>query len=545
MKKLTIILICAALCIPGFTSCDKNDRGSGLNHMYNAPLLGNPQSLDPQFADDPSSNTVIKNLYSGLLKLDSKGNISCCNAESYSVSDDRKVYTFKLRKDNCWFFDLNKNDIIEDGECFPVTARDYVFALKRILDPKMQSPYANSFSCIKNGRSIADGSASPDSLGVSALNEFTLEITLDYPTAEFLPVLASSAAFPCNEEFFNSTKGRYGLDDRSIMSNGAFYVRQWFYDPYGNHNILYMKRNEKNAGEAYEICPSYLSFTIEKNESDIRDCLKDDSIECLSTFNNSYSGKKYSVTEGSAYTLGLVFNPKDNYFSNKNLRKALAMTIDREALAKKAGSGVKIADGIIPPSVMIAGRSYRELSSDKQFDSFDSEKAKEYMETAKSELKIGSLENVKILVCTEIINSANLIELSQQWQNTLGIYIGIEDVSHKDFLRRVSEGDYTIALYPLKGRIGIVSSVLEQFETTECLKHASDGVAHSENVRKSDTVPKLVENCTAAERDILSAFGFIPLFYKSTYFVTDIDNEDILFDPFTEAADFRLAKNYG
>lgn len=512
--------------------------------MYNAPLLGNPKSLDPQFADDPSSNTVIKNLYSGLLKLDSNGNISCCNAESYSVSDDGRVYTFKLRKDNYWFYDLNKNDVIEDGECFPVTARDYVFALKRILDPKMQSPYANSFSCIKNGSSVAAGSASPDSLGVSALSEFTLEITLDYPTAEFLLVLASAAAFPCNEEFFNATKGRYGLDDRSVMSNGAFYVRQWFYDPYGNHNILYMRRNEKNAGEAYEICPSYLSFTIQKNENDIRGCFKDDSIECLSTFNSSYSSKKYSVTEGSAYTLGLVFNPKDAYFSNKNLRKALAMTIDRNELAKKAGSGVKIADGIIPPSVMIAGRSYRDLSSDKQFDSFDIEKAKEYMETAKSELKIGSLEGVKILVCTEIINSANLIELSQQWQDNLGIYIGIEDVSQRDFLSRISEGDYTIALYPLKGRLGIVSSVLEQFETTECLKYAIDGVKHSESVRKSDTVQKLVENCTAAERDILSSFGFIPLFYKSTYFVADIDNEDIFFDPFTDAADFRLAKNY-
>lgn len=532
------------MCSTSLAACGKTDRGDGLNHMYNAPLLGNPKSLDPQFADDPSSNTVIKNLYSGLLSLDAKGNISCCNAESYTVSADGTVYTFKLRKDNYWFFDLNENDVIEDSECFPVTARDYVFALKRILDPKMQSPFASSFSCIKNGSSVISGSASTDSLGISAPDEFTLEVTLDYPTAEFLPIMASAAASPCNEDFFHSTKGRYGLDDRSVMSNGAFYVRQWFYDPYGNHNILYMRNNKKNNTEAYQICPTYLSFTIEKTESDIRDCLKDDSVECISTFSSSYSSKKYSVTEYSAYTLGLIFNPQSPYFSNQNLRKALAMSVNREDLAKKADSGVKIANGIIPPSLMLAGRSFRELSSDKQFDRFDPEEAKKLMDSAKSELNIGTLESVKILVCTEMINSGNLIDLSQEWQDILGIYIGIESVSGEDFQRRINEGDYAVALYPVKGKTGSAASVLEQFETVECLKTASDGVAHSNDVRKSDTVPKLVESCTAAERGILSSFGFIPLFYKSTYFVTDKDNEDIFFDPFTEAADFRLAKNY-
>lgn len=545
MKKLLTTIVCTALCVSSFAACGKKNEGDGLNHMYNAALLGNPQSLDPQFADDPSSNTVIRNLYSGLLSSDDKGNISLCNAESYTVSSDSTVYTFRLRRDNYWFFDHNNDDIIDDNECFPVTAKDYVFALKRLLDPKMQSPYANSFSCLKNGDAIAKGTASPDSLGVTAPDEYTLEITLEYPSAEFLPLMAATAASPCNEEFFTSTKGRYGLDDKSIMSNGAFFVRQWFYDPYGNHNILYMKRNEKNVCENYQVCPKYLSFTIEKTESDIRSCLKDDNIECLSTFDNNFSKKKYSVNEKYAYTLGLVFNPENQYFSNQNLRKALALAVDRDALAEKTDEGIITANGIIPPSVMIAGRSYRELASDKQFSCYNPTEAKKLMDTAMKELNIGSLESAKILVCTEIIGSGNLIELSQDWQNTLGVYIGIEDVSYTDFMRRIGSGEYSIALYPLKGQLGSVSSVLEQFETNECLSSASDGIPHTKQSRRSATVQKLVENVSQAESAILSANGFIPLFYKSTYFVFRNDNKDILFDPFTGSSDFRLAKNYG
>lgn len=545
MKKFLTVIMCAVMCCTSFAACGKKREGDGLNHMYDAPLLGNPQSLDPQFADDQSSNTVIRNLYSGLLSSDENGNISLCNAESYTVSDDSTVYTFRLRKDNYWFFDHNNDDVIDDTECFPVTAKDYVFALKRILDPKMQSPYADSFTCIKNGKAIMNGTTSPDSLGVKAADEYTLEVVLEYPSAEFLSLMASSAASPCNEEFFDSTKGRYGLDDKSIMSNGAFFVRQWFYDPYGNHNILYMKRNEKNVCDDYQVCPKYLSFTIEKTESDIRSCLKDDNIECLSTFSNNFSSKKYDVDEKYAYTLGLIFNPENQYFSNNNLRKSLALAIDRDALAEKADSGVMTAGGIIPPSVMIAGRSYRELASDKRFSSYNPTEAKKLMESAMNELNIGSLESTKILVCTEIIGSDNLIELSQNWQNTLGVYIGIEDASYKDFMRRIENGEYSIALYPVKAQMGSPSSVFEQFETNPHLKSASDGISHSQSVRKSTTVHQLAENASDSENALISTNRFIPLFYKATYFVYQNDNENISFDPFTGAADFRLAKNFG
>jgi len=538
---LSLIMFTAML-----SSCGNPDRGSGLNHMYDAPLLGNPQSLDPQFADDPSSNTVIKNLYSGLMTTDKSSGLVCCNASDYSVSEDGTAYTFHLREDNYWFFDENDDDVIDDEECIPVTADDYVFALQRILDPKMHSPYAESFSCIKGAKVVLRGLEPPDAAEVYAADDSTLVIVLEEPDAEFLNLMATSAACPCNREFFYSTKGRYGLDDRSVMSNGPFYVRQWFYDPYGNNNILYMRRNEKNWTDSYDICPSYLSFTIEKSEEAIRKKFKNDEVECFTTLNSStYNRKKYLVEGKAAETLGLVFNPEDRYFSNAALRKAFACSIDREGMKSQLNSDDCItAYGMIPPAVNLLGRSYRELSSEKQFDMYDSGKASELFEQAKSELETETLDNVKIIVSPDTADARVLHYLTQSWQELFGCYVAIEDVTEEEFEERIAEGDYNIAVYPLKAKMNSGLSVIKAYEDTPCLQYTLPEEKISDSIKNIPTASELVESYTAAEKKLIDTCGFVPLFYKNSYLIADRDNEDIIYDPFSGAVDYRLALNF-
>ncbi|MBR3759679.1 MAG: peptide ABC transporter substrate-binding protein [Ruminococcus sp.] len=543
MKK-TAALLCTALLVFPLSSCEKKDKGSGANHLYDVPLSGNPKSLDPQFANDPSSNTVIKNLYSGLVSSDINGNIVCCNAESYTVSSDQLTYTFTLRQDNYWFYDQNDNDEIDENEYFPVTADDYVFALQRVLDPRMQSPYVSNFSCIKNGSAVINGKSAPETAGIYARDDFTLEINLEYPSAEFLGMLSTAAAYPCNRDFFESTKGRYGLDDTSVMSNGPFYVRQWFFDPYGKHNILYMRRNEINANEKFQVLPAYVSFTIQNSDSDVQELFRNGEIECFSTLQDSYNKNKYSVKSSPAITLGLIFNPQSKTFSNKNLRKALAYSIDRNYLSDQINDDTEIASGIIPPAVTLAGRSYRELSSDSQFSVYDPDNARKCLQDAKKELNIGSVESVKILVNAETADSGDLHLLSQIWQDTLGIYIGIEDVTAEEFNKRIADGNYTIALYPLKGDIGSGISVIGKFEKIDCLKSAAGNASFTEDILRCADISSLVESYTSAEKTITGGYGFIPLFYKNAYLVSSNDNESLIYDPFTGSIDYRLAQNF-
>lgn len=544
-KKIMTIPLCAMMCLGAFTGCGSDNKADGSGHMYSAALAGNPKSLDPQYATDPSSATVIKNLYSGLVMKDENGSITCCNAKDYSVSADGCVYTFQLREDNYWFFDENDNDIIDEDEYFPVTAHDYVFAFRRILDPNMHSPYAKDFACLKNSRLVADGAHSTEAVGVTAKDDFTLEISLDYPCAELLSLLATPAAYPCHEEFFLSTKGRYGLDDRSVMSNGPFYVRQWYYDPYGSSNILYMRKNEVNEKEDYEILPTYVSFSVEKNEAAVKQCFKDDEAECFSTMKvGGYNPKKYKISGYKAMTLGLVFNPEDKLYSNANLRRAVALAADRSALEDEGGSDIQAAYGIIPPAVEVVGRSYRELVSDRQFDFYDLQAASDALAKAKNELKVSSIESVKIIVDSSTIDSGYLHILSQRWQDSLGVYIGIEDLTAEEFRNRIETGDYSIALYPLKSDLNSGLGVFDKFAETDCLRKAVGDSFNTENLLKSSSVTELVNRYTEYERAILEKYGFVPLFYKSSYLVAKEDNDDIIYDPFSGAIDYRIAKNY-
>ncbi|MCM1506472.1 MAG: peptide ABC transporter substrate-binding protein [Ruminococcus flavefaciens] len=543
MKKLTI-LVCMIFTATLF-SCGNNDRGDGTGHMYDVSILGNPQSLDPQYAVDSASNTIIKNLYSGLMTADINGNILCCNAESYTISSDGLEYTFTLRQDNYWFFDENDNDIIDDDEYFPVTAKDYVFAFRRILDPAMQSPYAEEFSCIRNGSNIISGKALPETAGVIAVDDYTLNISLDYPCAEFLGLLATSASSPCNRDFFYSTKGRYGLDDRSVMSNGAFFVRQWFYDPYGVNNILYMKKNAVNSNDTNEIIPSFLSFTIESDENDIRNMFRAGDIECFTTENiEGINTKKYNVTSSCSSTLGLIFNPDDKYFSDLSMCKALAFSIDREKILDSDETDLVSAYGIIPPAVSLLGRSYRELVSDKQYGFYDISEAKRCFKVAGAELQTEDFEDIKILVCAGTIDAEYLHRISQQWQEVLGFYIGIDEVTQSEFDSRIAGNDYSIALYSLKGSYNSGLAVIEQFAGNDFLSYSVKGSELVDRVRKCTDVSELVDCYCSQESEILDGYGFIPLFYKNSYLVMQSDNEDIFYDAFTGAVDFKKARNY-
>ncbi|MDE6784099.1 MAG: peptide ABC transporter substrate-binding protein [Ruminococcus sp.] len=513
--------------------------------MYDVPLVGNPKSLDPQFADDPSSNTVIRNLYSGLMETDADGNIVCCNASDYKVSDDGKVYTFYLREDNYWFFDKNNDDIISEEEYFPVTSHDYEFALRRVLDPAMKSPYSEDFSCIMGADEVLKGTQPLSFAEIYSPNDYTLQIVLDAPNEEFLHLMATAAAYPCCEWFFDSTKGRYGLDDRSVMSNGAFYVRQWFYDPYGHNNILYMRRNDANWSDSYDIMPSFLSFTIERDEESVREIFKDGEIECFTTLDSSmYNPDRYNVEDYPAVTLGLIFNPGDKIFSNLNMRRALALSVGRSETESLLDGDMYTAYGIIPPAVKLYGRSYRELVSDRGFYYHNEDEAMNCYEKAKEELKFENIENIKILVNAETSDSKSLHVITRQWQELFGCLIGVEDVTADEFDSRIESGDYLIALYPLKGNLAIGRSVIRELENKSFFAPAVPEDGMTAPLASSSSPDELIEAYTEIEKYIIGTYRFVPLFYKNSYLISDKDNEFIEYDPFSGAVDYRLAQNY-
>ncbi|MCC8023541.1 MAG: ABC transporter substrate-binding protein, partial [Clostridiales bacterium] len=173
------------------------------------PIAGDISTLDPQSASTSDELMIIENTMEGLLRFDADGELSGGIAERWEVSDDGLTYTFYLRDNAKW--DLNSNilELMEDETWDPyVTAHDFVFALQRAAMPNTQAPYFIRIASIENAWAVHDGSADASALGVSAADDFTLEIKLSETDEHFLETMAMAIAMPCNEEFFYATKGR-------------------------------------------------------------------------------------------------------------------------------------------------------------------------------------------------------------------------------------------------------------------------------------------------------------------------------------------------
>ena len=215
MKK-RIFAFLLSLCL-FFTGCSS----AGTISTYTMVVDRMPANLDPQVATAPQDILAITNTFDGLFEY-VDGEIVPNVCQSYTVSPDNKTYTFTLRQDSFFY--------ISSKEKQAVTSHDFAFALERILDEKTMSPYRKDFENIKS---------------IQTPDDFTLVVNLREGDSAFLSRLCMSCTMPCNEEFFVSTKGAYGLSVKNTLSNGPFTVNYLADD--GSYATL-IRVTEKQGG---------------------------------------------------------------------------------------------------------------------------------------------------------------------------------------------------------------------------------------------------------------------------------------------------------
>ena len=188
--------------------------------------LGSP--LTPS---DPATLAAIDDFVGGFIAYEPRALAVLAAAESVEVSEDGLVYTYRLRHNAKWHLTPGHEDVLgEEGfRAFQtrVTAHDFVFALRRAVDPATGSGTASALLLIQNAGEIQAGKLSTDRLGVQALADDTLAITLESKNRDLAAVLAMPVALPCNQTFFEATKGRYGKDAALLLCNGPFYLTKW------------------------------------------------------------------------------------------------------------------------------------------------------------------------------------------------------------------------------------------------------------------------------------------------------------------------------
>ena len=180
-----------------------------------------PSNLDPQVASTASDVIACENLYSGLVRKDASGKLVPALAEHWEVSSDRRTYTFTLKSGLA--YTTTKGAATD----YAITAEDFVFAFRRMFRADTASPYAVEFSAIENSAAVLAGQLPETALGVQARGDATLVFCLSEPDENFLSKLTLPGAMPCDEDFFNSTRGTYGLSAASTLSSGSFYLYNW------------------------------------------------------------------------------------------------------------------------------------------------------------------------------------------------------------------------------------------------------------------------------------------------------------------------------
>ena len=418
ISRALAVLTAGVLLLP--CGCSRGED-TGAGYLFTVMLPDNPDCLDPQFTDHPQALAVLPNMTEGLLRLDADGEPVCGEAESYNISEDGLTYTFTLRDDCYWY---GKNTDPDRPE--RVTARDYVFAFRRLLDPATRSPYAQEYLSIRNAQAVLREGADTQTLGVTAPDATTVIFELEYPDPEFLPLLAQSCAVPCNEEFFLSTNGRYGLDEDTVLCNGAFCLQKWNYDKYGSGNFLTMRKS-RLYHDAENVYPSSLQFNIEHGRTDAEAVYAEGGADIMATghYPKTYlQSRSYEVQAVRAVTLGLIFNPDNENLKNDELRQALACGIDRSRLAPLLSEDLETASGCIPPGITLLGRSYREMLADEPLSpAYDPVQAAQLFDKAAALLNLNTMNTMQIMVPSSIQDTEALLAVCQEWQNIFGYYI--------------------------------------------------------------------------------------------------------------------------
>lgn len=419
------------------TGSDTAAAGSSdMNVMLETPV----ESLDPQQATDGTSFEVIADYTDGLMQMDADGQAVPAIAESYDLSDDGLTYTFHLRSDAKW----------SNGT--PVTAADFVFAWQRAVDPAVASEYAYMLSDIgqiKNAAEIIAGDMDKSELGVTAVDDTTLQVELNVPVSYFLSLMYFPTFYPVNEEFFNSCGDTFATSPETTLSNGAFILDS--YEPAATAFHLTKNADYYDAGR---VQLSGLNYQVIQ---DSQQALMSYQTGALDTtlVNGEQVDQVKDDPEFKTVGAGYLWYVSPNMdavpeLANLNVRLALTMAIDRDAI-----TGDVLKDGSAPtytavPPEFAAGPDGSDFSADQEkfadVCTCDATSAADYWTKGLEELGITELSLDMVVDADDAPQKVAQV-LKEQWETTLpGLTVNLVVEPKKQRVQDMQDGNYQLGL---------------------------------------------------------------------------------------------------
>jgi oligopeptide transport system substrate-binding protein len=333
LMKLTPVLRAAALASVFALSMAHAAQAVTLNTANG----GEPGSLDPHKISGNWEDRIVSDFLEGLMAEDIKAEPIPGQAESYTLSDDGLVYTFKLRPGITW----------TDG--VPVTAQDFEFAFRRLFDPKEANEYAYLQYPIKNSAKIAAGEITDfNELGVKALDDTTLEITLESPTPFFLKMLCHFTSYPLPRHVLE----KHGADwtkVENLVANGPFKIVEWVPGSYiraTKNDTYYDAANVKIDEVTFNVSED-LAAAFNRYRAGEFDIMTDFPTDQYELIKEQLPGQSHVIPFLGIYYY--LMNQEKPEFQDIRVRQALSLAVNRDVIGPDVlGTGELPAYGWVP-----------------------------------------------------------------------------------------------------------------------------------------------------------------------------------------------------
>ncbi|MGM7684193.1 peptide ABC transporter substrate-binding protein [Cytobacillus sp. Hm23] len=489
---------------------EANESGLAENQVLRINNNSEPSTLNPSLAEDAVSSTVLLQTFEGLTRIGKDGEPEMAMAEDYEMSDDGLTYTFKLRDGIAW----------SNGDT--LTAHDFEYAWKWVLQ-NPESTYAYILDYVKNAEAARKGEIDISEVGVKALDDKTLEVQLENPTAYFLELTAFYTYFPVNSKV-SEANADWALDaGADYTSNGPFKLSVW------EHNDKIVLEQNEHYWDAESVTLEKIEIIMINDANTELTMYQNDELDWAGSPTGSLPSEALpSLKDEGSLTIQPIagvywykFNTEEAPFNNKKIRQAFAYSIDRKAIVENVTQGGEIAAfGNVPPTI------FPEAADGGYFKNADYEMAKQLLEEGLAEEGYASVEDLPSIELSYNTNDTHAKvaqAIQDMWKKNLGIEVELFNQEFAVHLDALDSGNFQVA------RIGWIADFNDAMNFLEIYKE----VGGNNNTRWEDAEYRSLLDESNREQDpakreellkqadelLTDAMPAIPIYYYTNKYV--------------------------
>ncbi|WJY26893.1 MULTISPECIES: peptide ABC transporter substrate-binding protein [Sporosarcina] len=512
----TALIVVLAACTANEDAGKKTDTGSGTETSDGKDgdkkeasgekvlYLNNgeePTSFDPSVGFNAVSWSALNNLMEGLTRLNKDHQAEEATAEKIDVSEDGLTYTFTIRDDAKW----------SNGD--PVTANDFVYAWKHMLDPETASPAAFLAYFIKGAEAYNNGEGTPEDIGIEAKDEKTFVVTLDAPNEAFLNIITNPSFFPINEKVAEDNP-KWFTEADSFVSNGPFKLASW------DHDVKFVFEKNENYWDADNVKLDKVNWEMVSDSTTAYQMYKSDELDSTdvpSEIAEDLKDNPEVKVEDQAGVYFFRFNTSMEPFTNTKIRRAFGEAVNQEDIVEfVTKNGEKPAHGFVSYGFIGPdGNEFREDAGD--LISFDPENAKKLLEEGMKEEGYSELPKVTLTYSTNEAHQKIAVALQSMFKENLGVDVELQNVEASVFLADQKEHKYQLSrssfLYDYADPVNALESFITDSSMNRTTWSNKDYDKLIEDIKNETDANKRWTLLQQADKMLMDEMPVFPVYY--------------------------------